>query len=145
MEDDFYRPPESLDFFDPLLSALDILPAAGEQGRESNGHEARVSRLLEFQKRGYYLAYVSECPRGTPHSVTSSSDTNSVDEIISRLASTLVKRIRFNYKPKHIALLGRNLDPLREIFRQAGIISLLDFNQGAPLTALGAGSIWSPT
>jgi len=49
-EDDFYRPPESRDFFDSFLSALDITPETGN------------ANLLEFQRRGYYLTYLSECP-----------------------------------------------------------------------------------
>jgi hypothetical protein len=134
LEDDFYRPPESRDFFDPFLSALDILPEAGKLGREANGREADLSRLLEFQKRGYYLTYLSECP------LMAQEDADVARECISRLASTLIKRIRFNYKLRHIALLGANLAPLIEILQQAGISSLLNFNQGVPLMIPDSGS-----
>src|ERR1700738_3778969 len=47
MASDFYRPPESRDFFDPFLSALNILPEAGKLSREANGREADIVRLLE--------------------------------------------------------------------------------------------------
>jgi hypothetical protein len=136
-EDDFYRPPESRGFFDPFLSALDILSEAGKPSREANSREADISRLLEFQRRGYYLTYLSECP------LMAQEEANVARECISRLAPTLIKRIRFNYKPKHIALLGTNLHPLIEVFQQAGISALLDFNQATPLTIPGSGSAWS--
>jgi hypothetical protein len=132
LEDDFYRPPESRDFFDPFLSSLNILSEAGKKATEANGHEADVSRLLEFQRRGYYLTYLSECP-------VAPEDANVARECISRQAATLVKRIRFNYKPKHIALVGTNLNPLIEVFQQAGMGPLLDSNQAAPLTIPDSG------
>jgi len=132
LEDDFYRPPESRNFFDPFLSALDILPEAGKQSIEANGREADVARLLEFQRKGYYLRYLSECP------VLARADTNVARECISRLAPILVKRIRFNYKPKHIALVGTNLQPLIEALQQTGMGALLDINR-APLTIPNSG------
>jgi hypothetical protein len=100
-EDDFYRPPESREFFDPLMKAVEI-PGSGSD----------ADRLVEFQRRGYYLSYLSECP------LTGNDD---VGAAISRLGVTLVRRIRFNYKPKHIAILGGNLSPLRDIFENAGM------------------------
>ena len=133
-EDEFYRPPESRQFFDCLLSALDISTQA-----ESNAAEAAAVNLLEFQRRGYYLTYLSECPLPLAQSTSQSADGSAASECISRLAPTLVKRIRFNYKPKHVALLGTNLSPLIEIFEQAGISPLLLLDQGAPLTVPSAG------
>src|SRR6266571_1146765 len=136
-EDDFYRPPESRDFFDSFLSALDIAPEDGN------------AMLLEFQKRGYCLTYLSECPvtpqdsaspgrmQGRPEAGQKTGD-SVARECISRLAPTLIKRIRFNYKPKHIALLGTNLSPLIEIFEQAGMAPLLLLDQGRPLTVPSA-------
>jgi hypothetical protein len=134
LEDDFYRPPESRNFFDPFLSALDILPEAGKQSREANGREADVARLLEFQRKGYYLTYLSECP------LLARADANATRERISRLAPTLIRRIRFNYKPKHIALVGTNLTSLIEVLQQAGMGALLDISQAAPLTIPNSGS-----
>jgi hypothetical protein len=135
-EDDFYRPPESPDIFDSFLSALDIAPEAG------------TAKLLEFQRRGYYLTCLSECPvtpRGSanpgrelplPGAGQETGD-NASRECISRLAPTLVKRIRFNYKPKRVALLGTDMGPLVEIFERAGMDPLLILGQGAPLTISG--------
>jgi hypothetical protein len=133
-EDEFYKPPESRQFFDSLLSALDISTHA-----ESNAAEAAAANLLEFQRRGYYLTYLSECPLPPTHSASKSAENRAASECISRLAPTLVKRIRFNYKPKHVALLGTNLRPLIEIFEQSGIAPLLLLDQGVPLTVPSAG------
>jgi hypothetical protein len=128
LEDDFYGPPESRDFFDPFLSAQDILPEAGKLSREANGRETDTARLLEFQRKGYYLTYLSECP------LPARADSNVAHDCISRLAPTLVKRIRFNYKPKHIALVGTNLQGLIEVVQQAGMGPLLDLNRAGSLT-----------
>src|ERR1700674_1003343 len=74
-EDEFYRPPESRDFFDSFLSVLDISADAGNgAGKpyvESNGAEAAAAKLLEFQRRGYYLTYLSECPAALRNSSSS--------------------------------------------------------------------------
>jgi hypothetical protein len=139
LEDDFYRPPESRDFFDPFLSALAISPEEAKQSGESNDREAGISRLLEFQRRGYYLTYLSECPVTTRHSANQDVEGSAARECISRLAPTFVKRVRFNYKPKHIALLGTNLSPLIEVFEHAGIRPLLLLDRGAPLSIPSTG------
>jgi hypothetical protein len=133
-ENEFYRPPESRQFFDSLLSALDISTPV-----ESNPAGAAAANLLEFQRRGYYLTYLSECPLPLRNTTSENADGSAAGECISRLAPTLVKRIRFNYKPKHVALLGTNLSPLIEIFEQAGIAPLLLLDQGKPLTVPSAG------
>ena len=107
-EDDFYRPPESRGFFDSMPTALDISTGAGGVGSDT-------ANLLEFQRRGYYLSYLSECPIAPRPTADSNADGDVALDCIPRLASTLVKRIRFNYKPKYVALLGTDLQPLIEI------------------------------
>jgi hypothetical protein len=137
LEDDFYRPRPSQPFFAPLLAALNIVPEPGKQSREATGREADSSRLVEFQRRGYYLTYLSECPS------PAQDDVKRARESISRLAPTLIKRIRFNYKPKRVAVLGNNLDPLIDLLREAGIGPLVDFNETASLTLLTSSSTGS--
>ncbi len=216
LEDDFYKPPESRDFFDSFLSAMNISPDAEGRGphpetadissqAESTGRDAGPAMLLEFQRRGYYLTYLSECPVTPEHSAdvhaarrsrdqdqlqrlkptegesgsaglkpgpprrseTSTHGTTNVEvkrevtnlgiahgaadsgfdgaqvsaarECISRLAPTLIKRIRFNYRPKHVVLLGTQLSPLIEVFEDAGLGPLLLLDRGAPLTIPGTG------
>src|SRR5260370_8364177 len=73
LEDDFYRPPESRDFFDSFLSALNILPDAERRDlgletaeigpqTESNGRDGGPGMLLEFQTRVNYLPSFSPSP-----------------------------------------------------------------------------------
>ena len=157
-EDDFYRPPESRDFFDSFLSSLNTLPAPEKPHAQSpsNGPEADGARLLEFQRKGYYLTYLSECPLTALHFANSDragnllgardeEDDPASRECISRLSPTLLRRIRFNYKPKHVALLGTNLSPLIEAFERAGMGPLLLLDHGAPLTIPGCGLYLEPS
>jgi hypothetical protein len=116
-EDDFYRPPESREFFDPFMEAVEI-PASGIRIHAGvDPPESDTARLVEFQRRGYYLSFLSECP------LPAEDDT--INAAISRLGSTLIRRVRFNYKPKQIAILGSHLSPLRDIFEKAGMSSTL--------------------
>jgi hypothetical protein len=114
-EDDFYRPPESREFFNAFLEAVEIPVSGSETPDGMNQLEHSTAELAEFQRRGYYLSYLSECPIST-------EDTD-VTAAISRLALTLIRRVRFNYKPKRIALLGNNLNPLLDVFEKAGMSS----------------------
>jgi hypothetical protein len=113
-ENDFYGPPQSSNFFESLLAALDISPAAGD----------RSAKLSEFQRRGFYLSYLAECP--IP------GDSASEAAAIRALAPALLRRIRFNYRPKHIALLGPATSPLIEILNQSGLGPLLILDRGNP-------------
>jgi hypothetical protein len=128
-EDDFYGPPESKEFFNHLLDAVQIPVHPSQAGQESDAAAIASARLLGFQRRGYYLAYLSECP------ITGAEEP--VATTISRLAPTLVRRIRLNYKPKQIATLGPELAPLAEVLNGPGIGSILTLDQGTALSAHG--------
>jgi hypothetical protein len=127
LEDDFYRPPGSRRFFDSFLTALDISTGAGGTGSDTAG-------LLEFQRRGYYFTCLSECPVTPRPAADSDADRSIAQECIRRVAPTLVKRIRFNYKPRYVALLGTDLHPLIEILQLSGMGPLLLLDRGRPLT-----------
>jgi len=123
--DDFYGPPESKEFFDPFFEALEIPSPADKAGLASSAQATPEARFAEFQHRGYYLVHLCECPTiagGEPVSAT-----------ISRLEPTLIRRIRYNYRPKSIALLGSELTPLVEILRAAGIGPLITTPEGSAL------------
>ena len=122
--DSFYGPPESREFIDPFLEALEILSISDKAGPESSARETEVARLVEFQRRGYFLVHLSECPIGGAEPVRA---------IVPRLAPNLVRRIRFNYRPKGIALLGHELAPLLETLKSAGIGPLLTTPGGSVL------------
>jgi hypothetical protein len=130
-EDDFYGPAESKEFFDPFLEALEIHSSTDKAAPGSDIHSAGSARLAEFQRRGYYLAYLSECP--IPENQESATSA------IARLCPTLIRRIRFNYKPKLVAPLGQELFPLIEMLRVAGIGPILTLDQGLPLPSPRAG------
>ena len=131
-EDDFYGPAESKEFADPFLEALEIQSSTGRATLESNAQAIASVRLAEFQRRGFYLAYLSECP--LPESIEPAVST------IARLGPTLIRRIKFNYRPKHVAPLGQELFPLVDMLRVAGIGPILTLNQGQTLPAPRTGS-----
>ena len=131
LEDDFYGPAESKEFFDPFLDALEISSRVEKVAPELDALANAAARLAEFQHRGYYLAYLSECPipeNGEPPATT-----------IARLSPTLIGRIRFNYKAKHIAPLGQELSPLVDMLKVAGIGPILTLDQGLALPSPGTG------
>jgi hypothetical protein len=130
-EDDFYGPAESQEFFDPFLEALEIHVSTEKAAPGLDAHSTDSARLVEFQRRGYYLAYLSECP--IPENEEPAAST------IARLGATLIRRIRFNYKPKHIAPLGQELFPLVEMLKAAGIGPILTVDQGLALPTPRAG------
>ena len=115
-QDDFYGPPKSRSFFDPFLEAVGIF-AAATTGAGGESIEAEIARLVEFQRKGYYLSYLSECPLP--------DEQDSVRSAINRLGPSLVLRIRFNYRPKKVAILGPELAPLRSLLDDAGMSSTI--------------------
>jgi hypothetical protein len=124
-EDDFYGPAESNEFADPILEALEIQSSDEKVRPELDALAADSARLAEFQRRGYYLAYLSECPlpaNGEP-----------VASTIARLGPTLIRRIRFSYKPKHVGPLGQELLPLIDMLSAAGIGPILTLEHGLAL------------
>src|SRR6266851_3985555 len=124
-EDDFYGPGESKEFADPFLEALEIHSSTEKALPGTDAHPIESARLVEFQRRGYYLAYLSECPIPANEEPTAAT--------IARLSPTLIRRIRFNYKPKHIAPLGQELFPLIEMLGAAGIGPILTLDEGQVL------------
>jgi len=131
-EDDFYGPAKSKEFFNPFMEALGISAPVQKSGAGGDAQEADSARLAEFQRRGYYLTYLSECP--IPDNV------EPVQATIDRLAATLIRRIRFNYRPKEIAPLGQELLPLIEKLSAAGIGPLLTLDRGQVLPIPGTGT-----
>lgn len=133
-EDDFYGPQGPREFFETLLDGVEIKGGAKLSAIESGG-----APLLEFQKRGYYLSFLSECALTQQDSGAMAGDKAADFQHISRLAPALIRRIQFNYKPKHVALLGGNLSPLVEILNKSEIAPLLLLDHGKPLTLPTAG------
>lgn len=133
LEDYFYYPARdpsegggmSRVLFDSLMQALGIDEGAGKSVE---------SGLGEFQRRGFFLADSCECPieevlpcaqQGTRRPDASG--------LMERYAPTIVKRILYSYKPKHIALLAAQTRPLIPVLQQAGLGDRLLLCQGSPL------------
>ena len=124
-QDDFYAPLESKGLAEPFLEALEIHSLPDKVSSGVDTHATDSTRLAEFQRRGYYLAYLSECP--IP------KDKDAAASAIARLSPTLIRRIRFNYRPKCVAPLGQELFPLVGILKVAGIGPILTLDPGTTL------------
>jgi hypothetical protein len=130
--DDFYAPARSKEFFNPFLEALEISASAGKSATEDDARANDLAKLAEFQRRGYFLAYLSECPlpenKETP------------EQTIVRLGPTMVRRIKFNYRPKQIAPLGQELSPLVEMLNRQGLGPTLTLGGSHALPLPGTGA-----
>jgi hypothetical protein len=111
IEDYFYRPLRggesrsagARDFFLEMLKAASIAPdaAANEE-----------AALAEFQRRGFYLADAIECPAATPEDLS---------ERVARASSTVVKRIEFSYRPKHVVPIGAAVNALIPLLQKSSM------------------------
>jgi hypothetical protein len=97
-------------FFDDLMEGCGV-PDAAEKSEEAC--------LAEFQRGGFFLAYVVECPLAFP---PDSSEERAFDAeaLARRYGATLVQRIRYSYKPRQVVLLGAATRPLILALRSAG-------------------------
>jgi hypothetical protein len=96
---------------DHLYSAVDEFRGEGLALLRALGIDPRRKSveavLADFQRRGYLLTYLLECPN-------QSIDSKTTQELLgTRLAPTSV-RIRRSLKPKKLVLLDRELDPVVE-------------------------------
>jgi hypothetical protein len=102
-------------------------------GLESGSFANEEVALAEFQHRGFYLAYACEC---TLHegSIGSGEGTAplSAIELAQCFGPTVVKRMRFSYKPKHIVFLTGATRDLIPLLEQAGFSDRLLLDRGAP-------------
>ena len=76
---------------------------------ESQGRSVEAT-LAEFQRRGFLLTYVLECP-------SELGDADQLKEAITRRLGATAARIRRSFKPKKVYLLGEELDPFVSLFR----------------------------
>ena len=116
LEDYFYMPEQdgekrgaqARQLFNGLMAAAEIDLANGKNDS---------ALLAEFQHKGWFLAACCECPLEesgiAPHAVA------------EKFAETLVKRVRFSYKPKRIAFASHSLEPLRKSLEDAGFAEII--------------------
>ena len=114
-EDYFYRPlrdgesrsSAAKDFF------VEVMKAAGISSDAAANEEAA---LAEFQHRGFYLADAVECPVPTPQELS---------ERITAASSTLLKRIEFSYRPKHVVPVAAGVNAIIQVLRASPIADRL--------------------
>lgn len=110
-EDYFYRPATEGSTRSPSAEAFfrEMLSAAGISSELAANEEAA---LAEFQRRGYYLADAVECP------IASSDDLRSR---VIQAVPTIVKRVEFSYRPKHVVPIGAEITGLTDSLRKSSI------------------------
>ena len=84
-------------------------------------------QLAELQRRGVYLSRLVECPLN-PDSLGTA---NKGEALAARYGPVLIKRIKFSYKPRQIALLAPTAFGIAEMLHNAEL--------GAQLIAEGQG------
>jgi hypothetical protein len=118
-EDFFYRATadrsersaESRAYFDALIQCT---------GESPSRFSREADALAEFQKQGLFLTNVVECPAGA-----------NLDEALGRCARSVLNRIEFSYKPKHVALISPAL---------VSVVSSLSLSDWAERLILTAGA-----
>ncbi|MGB0036784.1 MAG: hypothetical protein WBP79_15045 [Candidatus Acidiferrales bacterium] len=101
-------------YFDDLVKCADVAPAADLN---------EESALAEFQRHGFFLAYVVECPI---------EEHDEPDGVLNRLSATLLKRIQTSYKPKFIAPIGQPMQELIPFLELSGLANKLVLSNGGP-------------
>jgi hypothetical protein len=81
----------------------------------------------ELQRNGIFLVYAVECPLAAGANLS---------EAARRVASTVVTRVKFSYKPKSIVLFSPGTAGLIAVLRDAGFGERLVLNNGAPFAEL---------
>lgn len=79
----------------------------------------------EFQRSGYFLTYILECPIENAQSVE-------ISELLAGRIPAVLARIRRSLKPKQVALVSKEIAPFIEKFISAGLESALLLNAGKP-------------
>jgi hypothetical protein len=119
--DDFYRTATSSKrsaafqtFFDEIMKSI---------GRKPGDTADEEATLIEFQRRGFYLAYAVECPIESPQQLATA---------VTNLAHRVLLRVNTSYKPKFVAVLSPALHPLIPLFQTNSWADRLILQDGAP-------------
>jgi len=83
------------------------------RGIESGG-KPRDAVLAEFQRGGFFLAHVLECPLDDPL-----SDTAGVQILLERRVPPVIARIRRSLKPKKVVPISPLLEPLLQRLKES--------------------------
>ena len=91
--------------------------------------------LVEFQRRGYFLTHVLECP--FEQGINSSP---SLADLLKQRAAAVATRIRRSLKPKRLAVLGARMGTLAAEWSDGELGCPLLLNDGKPYRLEGAGA-----
>jgi hypothetical protein len=86
--------------------------------------------LIEWQRRGLFLAYAVDCPIADPAVLGAA---------LERAGKTLVLRLNTSYRPKFVALLSKPTAGLIPILQSAGWSDKLILDAGQPFEGPGFG------
>jgi len=92
-------------------------------GVSSTTQSSEESTLAEFQRRGFFLIGAIECPLGAGADLPNA---------VERTALTTLRRVNVSYRPKAIALLSAETQPLIAVFQQTEWGSRLLLDNGKP-------------
>jgi hypothetical protein len=122
--DDFYRAATSAKrcaasqtFFDEITKSI---------GHKSGDTADEEATLTEFQRAGFYLAYAVECPIESPQQLAAT---------VTQLAPRVLLRVNTSYKPKFVAPISNELQPLIALFRSNSWADRLLLHDGKPFDA----------
>jgi hypothetical protein len=124
---------------DYLYSARDTFQGEGEillraLHIENTGRSLEAT-LGDFQRRGYLLAHLIECPQEEGTTVGT--------EILRRRIPATLTRIRRSFKPKRVVLLGQELAEFIPQFMGANLDAALILRNGRPFewSEIGGGGL----
>lgn len=106
--------------------ALALLNAIG---METEGKPPEAV-LTEFQRRGYFLTHVVECPM-------ESGGLNGLGPLLEKRLPAAITRLRRSLKPKRIAVISGLLGPYVGQMRASGLGAELVLEEGAPFEVSG--------
>lgn len=101
-------------YFDEIMKVLGPPPAGGF---------TEQAALAEFQRRGYFLAHVVECP------VEKEED---LEDAIFRMAPKVLIRVQKSYQPKRILLLSQPTQHIIELLQAEGFEDNLLLDDDGP-------------
>ena len=121
IEDDLYSWERNAASLDSRSYLASLLACAGVSAEKSPAEQ-----LAEFQRLGFYLARLVECPVD-PHA--------DMDGLAKRYGPTLIKRIQLSYKPRRIALLDPVAPRLAELLLPQFGNLLVNSGQGIAISS----------
>jgi hypothetical protein len=129
-EDHFYRATssaprsaQSQKFFDEINQCFGLNP---------DKSLTEESALVEFQRRGFYLAYAVECPVESPEQLAAA---------VTSLAPTVLLRLNASYKPKLVAPISAVLQPVVSLLEGNSWADRLILRDGKPFKHPGNGDL----